>query len=621
MEESGRRYTLLLRKGLIKKMDMLGKLSNLRNVKMPQKFIAVFIFLFIFPTSIISLISYRNYVNSLEKSTTAYVTQISIEMMKKLDEYISKMKSITLIPYYLPDMQKVLQSRNNTLDKAKDLNPFIDVMNGGESGKNNKNDKIYVYVLDNVGNVFFTIKINDVRTDIQKRYDEFRNIAYKASGGAVLLGAQKISTYSGRSKFVLTVVRSIRDLTTYDYVGFTMLDVDLSILESTVNKLDSITKGRTTIIDQDNNVIYDSEKLLLGKKFSESGILSMAKGENGSFNIERQGRKYVYIYSTFPDTGWKMIINIQTKDLFKDAANNSRITLVIVLITGALALLIYVALSYSITNPLRKLALLMIKVGKGDMNVHFDVKYGDEVGMVASSFNKMVSRIKELIEEVYVLNIRKKQAELDALQGQINPHFIYNTLETIRMLSVLHGVKELAEISRIFGKLLRYSVNCEGELVSVRDELNHLENYIYLQNKRFSNKFVLEIDVQDAHKEFQTIKLIFQPIVENAILHGLENKKGQGKITITSEETKEFTIFKIGDNGNGINADALHELVREMHVSNPAIQSKKHIGLRNVNERIKLYFGEKYGLDVESELGVGTAITLKLPAADLKEDF
>jgi two-component system sensor histidine kinase YesM len=573
---------------------------------MSQKFIAVFLLLFVTPTLIIVLISYKNYSASIEKTTTAYVSQISDEMMNKLNEYITDMKKTTLTPYYIPDMQSELQIKKNSLNKIQSINDYIQLMNRDWNSRN------LIYIFDSFGNVFYNMKIDDVRNDISKKYSEFKEIAYAANGNPVVLGTKKATDMKGRTRYFLTVVRSIKDTSNYKQVGITVVDVDIDVLDGTVNKLDSITNGKTIIIDQSDYLIYDSSNQFVAQRYSDSEILNKAKDSKGSFKIERNGKVNLCVYSVFPDTGWKLFVTIPVETLFHDAVANSRLIALVTLATGALAIFFFIFLSYSITKPLRKLALLMKKVQEGDMEVQFHVKYNDEVGMVATSFNHMVRRLKELIEEVYITNLRKKQTELDALQGQINPHFIYNTLETIRMIAVIHRVDELSEFTIAFGKLLRYSVNHVNEIVTIEDELKHLESYVYLQNKRFSNKFSLNINIQNSLMDMKTIKLIFQPIVENAILHGLEREKKPGYITIFSEQTDEMVFFKISDNGSGIDSERLKEVNQSIELDSLSLHTKC-IGLRNVNERIKLYYGENFGLAIESKLGVGTVVTLKLP--------
>lgn len=592
-------------------MQKFKRLILMRDVGMLKKLIISFLILFIIPVSIIGIITYKNYSYSIEKSATTYVSQLIVEVINKLDTTFSDLRGATIIPLYLPDMQDLLENNESYTKKNDDLKPYLNTIN-----RNNKG-QYTTYFFDNSGNVFTDNYAFGVysRKDTESFYSQIKGITEKANGEFVLLGPNKITDAAGNSKYVLTVARSIKNIKvpTYKSVGIIAIDIDLNIFDNTIQKIDRITKGKTLIVDKNNKIIYDSDFTRINKTYDDNIILSMANEQTGSFSLQIQGEKSIFIYAIMPNTEWKMFVQIPANDLFKDAVSNSKMVLIVSLVTGVIALLIYTMLAFTLTRPLRKLAELMKLVRKGDMDVHFDVKYNDEVGLVASNFNNMMKRIKELIEEVYLTKLRKQQAEIDVLQGQINPHFIYNTLETIRMLSVLNGVSELADISSTFGTMLRYSVNRGQEIVTIQDEMEHLEMYIYIQNKRFSNKFKLYNHISEHHKGIKTIKLIFQPIVENAILHGLEKKKGTGNIVITSEEVPEFLLFRIKDDGTGIDPESLFQINRELETGNVFSENRKHIGVKNVNERIKLFYGEKYGLSLESIKDSGTEVIFKLP--------
>lgn len=595
-------------------MEKLKRLILMRDIGMLNKLIISFLFLFTIPVSIIGVISYDNYSNSIENTTTAYVSQLSTEVIDKLDTTFSDLYGTTIIPLYLPDMQDFLDSHDSYIQKSSNLKPYLNIIN------TNNNGQYTTYFFDRSGNVFTNSYANGEysRKDTDSFYKEILDKAEKVGGSSVLLGPDKITDLMGQSKYVLTIARSILNtkVPTYKSVGLIAIDVNLKMFDNTIQNIDKVTKGKTLIIDGNNKIIYGSDFTLVNKTYDDGEVLSNATGQSGSFILQSQGVKCMFIYASMPKTGWKMFVRIPTSELYKDAVKNSSMVVIVSLVAGAVAILLYMAIAITFTKPLRKLSGLMKRVQKGDMDVYFDVKYNDEVGLVATSFNNMIKRIKDLIDEIYLTKLRKQQAELDVLQGQINPHFIYNTMETIRMLSVLNGVNELADISSIFGSMLRYSVNRGQEIVTVRDELDHLEKYVYLQNKRFLDKFILHIHIPEHYRELKTIKLLFQPLVENSILHGLEKKKGVGNIVITLEDTSEFLLFKIKDDGIGIKPESLQLINMWMEKVNVFSDDKKHIGLKNVNERIKLNYGEKYGLTVYSQEGAYTEVVLRLPPVE-----
>jgi len=579
----------------------------MRNLNMPQKIIIAYVFLFAVPIAVISSVTYRNYALSIRNSMTAYVSQIAGETMAKLDGYIADMEATTLPPFYIVDMQAKLKTAGNNPEKVRLMSHYIQLMN------RTWNSKYMIYVFDSFGNVYYNMVISKARSNIDSLYEFFKELAYDANGSAVVLSTRQVTDMAGRTRYYLTVVRCIKDIWSFAKVGVVVIDLDIGALDNTVQALDSNTKGKTIILDADNNIVYSSDKTLLATKYTDTEVIQNATGGSGSFEMMRDGQSHIGIYTNSDATGMKLIVTIPVDTLLRDASATRRIVVFMSLATGSIALLFFMFLSYNITKPLRKLMRLMKKVEDGDLDVQFHARYRDEVGHVALSFNHMVARLKELINEVYVIKLREKQTELDALQEQINPHFIYNTLETIRMIATIHREDEISELIVIFGKLLRYSINQVNELVTIQDELQHLENYVFLQNKRFSNKFTLRVNVRDSHKKMKSIKLMFQPIVENSILHGLEQREEGGSISIVSEQGHNCVVFTVTDDGCGMDAENLREINQRLEGSDEKLRSDRYIGLRNVNERIKLTYGDQYGLAVNSQIGIGTEVVIRLP--------
>jgi two-component system sensor histidine kinase YesM len=234
------------------------------------------------------------------------------------------------------------------------------------------------------------------------------------------------------------------------------------------------------------------------------------------------------------------------------------------------------------------------------------------VGLLGKHFNQMLERIDGLIGEVADGRLRKKEAEMRALQSQINPHFIYNTLETIRMMAELNDDDRVSAMTYNLGQMLRYSLTKGVEVGTVASELEHLEHYLFLQNMRFNDKFTLKLDVPDHIKRLPMLKLVLQPIVENSIYHGLEKREGPGEISISAYHLGTDTYFVLSDDGVGMSKETVYKINDRFNKLIYDKDSKGGIGLQNVNERIKLHYGSEYGLQVESRLGQGTKVIMKI---------
>ena len=249
----------------------------------------------------------------------------------------------------------------------------------------------------------------------------------------------------------------------------------------------------------------------------------------------------------------------------------------------------------------------MKKVEKGDLNVIVDIKRKDEIGQLGRSFNSMIKKIKKLIEEVYVNQIKRKEAELRALQPQINPHFLYNTLDVIYWTSRLEKAYKTGKIVSSLANLFKLGLNKGSKVTTIGKEIEHLKSYLEIQKVRYDKEPKFSIDIDKSLYELKTIKLILQPLVENSLIHDIPNLGSKGMVSIKVYEKNNDIIFEIIDNGIGMNKKRINEVFQE------DIEKKKGYGIKNVHERIKLYFGDQYGLSIDSKIGKGTIVKIKIP--------
>ena len=306
-------------------------------------------------------------------------------------------------------------------------------------------------------------------------------------------------------------------------------------------------------------------------------------------------------------------IQIMRNDLNEFFSNMMKIIAIfgIVIIASVIALSDYV--SRTITSPIKYLSNVTRRVSEGDLTVRANLNEGAEVGVLSESLDVMIGRINELIEQVKVEQINLRNKELELLQSQINPHFLYNTLDTIVWLAeagksdmVVHMVGSLSDF-------FRTTLNDGKDIVPIRDELRHVNSYLEIQKVRYQDILEYDINVDETVNEYIIPKITLQPLVENALYHGIKNKRGEGKISVVGSIAADGDSFyiKVMDNGIGIKPERL-KLINDK-INNVVQDENEVYGLYNVNERIRLTFGKEYGITVESEYGVGTAVTVKLP--------
>lgn len=301
---------------------------------------------------------------------------------------------------------------------------------------------------------------------------------------------------------------------------------------------------------------------------------------------------------------WEMLHIVRKSDIFREAKQIR--LLIIILGMGATLVMAAVTIHqvYHITRPLYQLREDIRLVGDG--RYHFDHSYQtDEVGIIGQEFQKMVQERIALKEQVQEEEIRRQASELELLQSQINPHFLYNTLDTLYWMAIVEDKENIAQLTRALSDVFRISLNQGMELISIREELKFIEDYLYIQNIRFDGKFMTRLQIDEQVYDWKIIKLIIQPFVENAIYHGLEPKMDSGSLQISGRVEDRSLVIAVEDDGVGMDA---------------AADMKKGYAMQNVMERVRLHYGENAKIEVESRSGYGTKIRLYLPVEKIKTD-
>lgn len=280
-----------------------------------------------------------------------------------------------------------------------------------------------------------------------------------------------------------------------------------------------------------------------------------------------------------------------------------------------LLLLLVIILSYyiprSITMPITRISRVTNQVAKGNLSVRAAAESGAEARMLSDSLNAMIDKINELLDQVTTEQIRLRKAEFELLQAQINPHFLYNTLDTIVWLAEAGDQKRVVSMVGNLSDFFRTSLNQGKDIISIREELAHVRSYLEIQQVRYQDILRYEITVPEDLYEYKIPKITIQPLVENALYHGIKNKRGQGMITITGKSKENGFVLYVRDNGIGMTQERLKEV--RAGIQKLSYTGKEIYGLYNVNERIRLNFGETYGISIESTYGEGTCVSISLP--------
>lgn len=355
---------------------------------------------------------------------------------------------------------------------------------------------------------------------------------------------------------------------------------------------------------------YQSESMLflLG---SQDEIISSTIDNPSSILSNSELRKhsdYVLPVNNLKND-WKLLCVIPSSVIEEQAFGIRQYAAITALAGISFTIFLCIIFSFIITKPLHQLITLTQNIKKGNLNIKTGIHSKDEFGELAKSFNNMTASLTELIEINAEIKRQESIAELLYLQSQINPHFLYNTLDSIRFTARKNKDFEVGEQIEKLSFLFRYYLNTHGEYVSFREEIKHIQTYMEIQILRFHDELSYEIIFEENIYDLYTIKLILQPIVENAIIHGFVNKLSKGNVKITGFIQNEMVTIQVDDNGIGMNQDLLlHHLIEKEYSSN-----YKTFALKNINDRLKLHFGQQYGITIKSKLGHGTSVIITLP--------
>jgi two-component system sensor histidine kinase YesM len=386
--------------------------------------------------------------------------------------------------------------------------------------------------------------------------------------------------------------------------------------------LNNLQYDESILIITDGQTMIGSNKKEIAKNFLANNMLSALNTNNNNEIIEISNEKYMVNVSEFTRIGWKSISLVPRKALVKAASKSAVINSVVLFISLIIILFFGIEIINSINGQVKYILNKMVKIGEEDSKYRIKVCFNNEIGLIASNMNIMLDKIENMTKKIFQsqrnlheMEIINMNTELAFFHSQINPHFLYNSLECIRSMAEYYDVPDIATISNAMAKIFRYSIKGE-KTVTIGIEIDCIKEYMNVMNLRYMNKYRLKIHVPEKIKKCYMEKMILQPIVENCIKHGLEGKKNIGYLLVKAKSVdNDSIIIDIVDNGRGMSAGQvknLNALLKGVENKERSSEEKK-IGLYNINKRIKLNYGEKYGLSVFSKENYYTKISILIP--------
>ncbi|MFC5404270.1 cache domain-containing sensor histidine kinase [Cohnella soli] len=583
--------------------------KSYRNLLLRQKITLIFslmaIALLIVQGTVIYRISVGVIRNEMESGAKQAIEQTSLN----IDSYFEEIKTIIQ-----------LTANNRTLiDSVENyFSGFVDQL---EYNQNLQNILVqYTYMIPYVDNIL-VIKdgraIYDKNSSTRKDYD-FNKQTWFTNNISRLIKASFVGPhhndyyYDPSNTRVISVIIPVRDSlkTNSRNAGEIMIDIDIKKITSIFGKIGLDSSQDISIIDRAGTIIANRDNQLIGTSYNQDDLAEMKANDKGTFTISEGNTPSLVVYSTSPVTGWKTVITTKMTKIGQ-VAGSVRFTTVLIIFTAVLlAMATSLFISSKITRGIIKLKEKMDLVGRGNDLVIVEVENNDEVGMLSRHFNRMVVELKQLINENYLVKIKQKEAELSALQAKINPHFLNNTLQSLHAMAVLNKTKDIETTIESLGKLFDYVLYESGDIVRVEDEMNYLESFLQIQQSRNTKRFEYSIDADPQARNIQLPKLLIQPLVENALIHGLKSKFAGGFVSVSVCLEEGNVVIRVSDNGEGMSSEQLERVHRLL---NDEDLHAKSIGLKNVKDRLKLTYGEDTSFLIETKLSEGTSVWVKLP--------
>ncbi len=580
-------------------------LTGFKTTKIRTKLILSQIFIALIPFLLVGMVglvfSFREARKNVTQRTSQTVTQIS----QTLDIY---MEDLDKLVYVLADeiaasdpsegeaseVGRVRRSMQNVMDNYDEIAGIL-----------------YAYSDDR----FISTGMTRVSRDSFNRESWYRTALEDINS------LHRISTVTGRNittvvgysvDDVFSVVKAVYDKNTGHVLGVLLIDIGHDIISSAIRDSQIGNEGFVFVLDEDDHVVYtpinDVVYRINPKWLSD---------ENRTLSVRTGGGRYYVRFKTSERTGWKTVSVISYDALMTDIDRMIAIYAAMLVVTLVLVQYLSLRLSDNITRPIKGLRDLMRKTEEGNLSLRFESSSKDEINDLGLSFNHMLKRIEQLLERVRFEEDQKRKAELKIVQEQFKPHFLYNTLDTINWMAREHGARDIVGLVDALTNVFRISLSHGKDYITIREEVSYISNYLYVQKTRYEDKLIFEVNADEECMTTMVPKLILQPLLENAIYHGIKMKRGTGHITVDVHRRDDMICMSVTDDGKGMDEstrDSLRKLLttgQENAEIDP--DDNQSFGLYYVRERLQLRYGDNYKVDVESAIDVGTTISIYVP--------
>lgn len=587
---------------------MFIKFKRFRDFSIRTKLIIGFLTILLPLVLILSIVFYSYSAEIVLKQSLEQTREIVEQFSISLDNYMGLMRNKMEI---LADSPTIQEELNTHQDKE-------DIKNDSFYSRNKRIRRIMLQI-------YSSVTMNDVEIygiNETNHYLSLWSKKYEIPDKDILFENANLS--KGRSVLVnnindadtIQMIKMVKDLQTYKPIGYIRFGLKRNYIEKMAKNINFGSDGSVVIFDENLNKIsgiaHDSALSKLLKEKPSTGNFSYSEGKN----------EYTAVHIHSDSTGWTTVGVIPLRYINKDLAGIQYLTVIIIVITIIIGVAVSVIIAQSLILPLENTVNALEKFSRGDFAVRLKENRCDEIGKLNRIFNKAIKEINELMQKVTQSEILNKEMEFKTLQSQMNPHFLYNTLDAINWLAFKEKQTEICNLVAAISSLIRASISNKKSIITIEQELDYVKNYIYIQHIRYKDRFDIIYDIDESLLKQAVPKLIIQQIVENAIIHGIENSKNKNLLYISVKRENECIIIIVKDTGIGMTDEKVSELLKEpLNAEGDEQKAHTNLGLYAVHKRIQLMYGDLYGLTVQSQAGEGTTVTLHIPFTKKQEMF
>ncbi|WP_310831024.1 sensor histidine kinase [Paenibacillus pedocola] len=581
---------------LKKLFDTLSKTLFLYNFSIRSRLILYFLFLVLLPTTIISITVYNKSADIITRNVNTSIENNLNLVQDNLDQRFTSANNSMIALYLNTEFADLISSNRPTdstgiINELAALNKILENFPANGTSGSSFVPMLYMLNRPEYTQYNFSRRVFNIdQISLKPWY-----LAIPAKSDFTVVGLSSLD-----SRFTIKFAKRLFGIrhAQLPFAGLLTIDIPVSEFSTLLDHYKPTPGSRIYIVDQTGTIAISPEESLIGQNISTRDYfskISPADAASGTFHSFRHvigGEKMLVSYQNIQATGWTILSFSPVSELNGELASFQRVMYVVIGICMLLSLTMALLLSENISAPIRKFIQSMSHAESGNFNIIIRYRRKDEFSYLFNRYNKLLQQIKALIDKLYVTELRKKEAELKTLQAQINPHFLYNTLDSINWLAINHNVPEISSMVTSLSDFFRYSLSKGRNIIPLRDELKQVESYLGIQQFRFQDKLEYELEDVDPRllTECLVVKLSIQPLVENAIIHGIQQRRGKGKIRIRVTSAQEVLFVSVFDDGVGADPERLNLLLTDQQPGNQSY------GIRNVHTRIQQFFGEAYGI-------------------------